>query len=215
MRTNKSFEVMPATKLKKELTKEEQDIVKQTQILEKREKIPPKVGIVLTGGIDSAVTLCQAKRIPNGLDIQPIVFDGDITAIKNILEHEGITTQPKSFDNTNTIAGKKEVLQYCFENNINPLYFGANIEEDGINSLRDEMLEWRNISNETNNGGVTIYEPLHPVNKAEIIKWADKYGILSLTAKPSDSPRYKKIRAEAFAEAKILDPHEEKEENNG
>lgn len=189
-----------------ELTKEEKQIIEETKVLEKREQIPQKTGVVLTGGIDSSVTLCKVKR-SGSMDIQPIVFGDDNEAIKSILEHEGITNSVKSFENTNTKAGKKEVLQWCFENNVSPLTFGANIEEYGINSTVEEMLEWRQISSEMNNYGVVISEPLHPINKSVIIQWAKEYGILDKTAKPSDSSKYKKIREEAFATAKVIDPH--------
>src|SRR6185295_9915460 len=128
-------------------------------------------------------------------------------SINAILEHEGITNTVKQFDNTHSKAGKKEVLQWCFENNVSPLTFGSNIEEYGINSLVEGMNEWRQISSEMNNYGVVIAEPLHPVNKSVIIGWAKDYGILNLTAKPSDSSKFKKIREEAFKMAQIDDPH--------
>jgi hypothetical protein len=189
-----------------ELTNEEKDIIAQTKVLEKRETLPQKTGVVLTGGIDSTVTLCQVKRT-GSMDIQPIVFEGDQETINKILEKEGITNSIKSFENTNTKAGKKEVLQWCFENNVSPLTFGSNIEEYGINSTVEEMQEWRQISSEMNNYGVVIREPLHPINKSVIIQWAKDFNILDLTAKPSESSKYKKIREEAFAIAKIPDPH--------
>lgn len=197
----------------KELTKEEKEIIAQTKVLEKRETIPQKTGVVLTGGIDSTVTLCKVKRTGN-MEIQPIVFkdedrEDNTSVINSILEKEGITNSIKYFDKTNTKAGKKEVLQWCFENNVSPLTFGSNIEEYGINSLVDEMQEWRQISSEMNNYGVVIAEPLHPINKSVIIQWAKDYGILELTAKPNESSKYKKIREEAFATAKVIDPHAE------
>jgi hypothetical protein len=190
-----------------ELTKEEKEIIQQTKILEKRETIPQKTGVVLTGGIDSSVTLCKVKRLPGSMDIQPIVFGEDNEAIRSILEHEGITNSVKTFENPSTKTGKKEVLQWCFENNISPLTFGSNIEEYGINSLVDDMNEWRQLSSEMNNYGVVISEPLHPINKSVIIQWAKEFGILDKTAKPNDSSKFKKIREEAFATAKIVDPH--------
>lgn len=206
---------------KKTLTKEEQDILNQTKILEKRENIPAKQGVVLTGGIDSAVMLSQVKRTGSNLDIQPIAFDdANSEAIKAILDHEGIEASVKTFTETNTKAGKKEVLQYCFENNISPLHFGTNYEEYEANLSTKEMQEWKQISSEMNNYGVVISEPLQPINKGVIIQWADKYGLLPLTAKPIDSSRYKKIREKGFADAnsqiykadeKILDPYEEPE----
>lgn len=196
-----------------DLTKEEKEIIEETKVLEKREQIPQKTGVVLTGGIDSSVTLCKVKR-SGSMDIQPIVFfdednEANVSNIKSILEHEGITNEIKSFDKTNTKAGKKEVLEWCFENNVSPLTFGANIEEYGINSTVDEMLEWRQISSEMNNYGVVISEPLHPINKSVIIQWAKEYGILDKTAKPNDSSKYKKIREEAFRLANVIDPHAE------
>jgi adenylyl- and sulfurtransferase ThiI len=201
---------MAPKKKEVELTKEDKEIIQETKILEKRENIPQKTGVVLTGGIDSTVTLCKVKRT-GSMEIQPIVFEGDQDAINKILEKEGITNSIKSFENTNTKAGKKEVLQWCFENNVSPLTFGSNIEEYGINSTVEEMQEWRQISSEMNNYGVVIAEPLHPINKSVIIGWAKDYGILDLTAKPSESSKYKKIREEAFALAKIDDPHIELE----
>lgn len=190
------------------LTKEEKDIIAQTKVLEKREQLPQKTGVVLTGGIDSTVTLCKVKRT-GSMEIQPIVFteeeqEDNTSVINSILEKEGITNTIKYFEKTNTKAGKKEVLQWCFENNISPLTFGSNIEEYGINSLVDEMQEWKQLASEI---GVVISDPLHPVNKSVIIQWAKDYGVLELTAKPSESSRFKKIREEAFKEAKIEDPH--------
>jgi hypothetical protein len=201
------------------LTKEEKEIIAQTKILEKRDQLPPKTGIVLTGGIDSTVTLCKVKRTSD-MEIQPIVFveegreEDSNQAIRSILEHEAIISDIKYFEKTNTKAGKKEVLQWCFENNVSPLTFGNNIEEYGINSLVDELNEWRQISSEMNNYAVVISEPLHPVNKSVIIQWAKDYGVLELTAKPNNSSKFKKIREEAFKEAKIEDPHLEIETTN-
>ena len=205
----------PKKKEALELSKEDKEIIQATKILEKRETLPQKTGVVLTGGIDSSVTLCKVKRTGN-MEIQPIIFQDEDrepidNTVMNILEHEGISTPIKHFDKTNTKAGKKEVLQWCFENNVSPLTFGSNIEEYGINSLVDEMQEWRQISSEMNNYGVVIAEPLHPINKSVIIQWAKDYGILDLTAKPSESTKFKKIREEAFKEAKIEDPHAEVE----
>ncbi len=73
------------------------------------------------------------------------------------------------------------------------------------------MQEWRELSSEMNNYAVVISEPLHPINKSVIIQWAKDYGVLDMTAKPSDSTKFKKIREEAFKEAKIGDPHVEQE----
>jgi adenylyl- and sulfurtransferase ThiI len=212
------IDIAPA---KRTLTKEEQDIINQTKILEKRENIPAKQGVVLTGGIDSAVMLSQVKRKGSNLDIQPIAFDdSNAEAIKAILDQEGISESVKTFTETNTKAGKKEVLQYCFENNISPLHFGTNYEEYENNLSTKEMQEWRQLSSETNNYGVVISEPLAVINKGVIITLAHQYGLLPLTAKPSDSPRYKKLREKGFADAnsqiykaeeRILDPHEEPE----
>jgi 7-cyano-7-deazaguanine synthase in queuosine biosynthesis len=193
-----------------ELTKEEKDIIAQTKVLEKRETLPQKTGVVLTGGIDSTVTLCKVKRT-GSMEIQPIVFEGDQEIINKILEKEGITNSIKQFDNTNTKAGKKEVLQWCFENNINPLYFGSCYEEYLINSLVEEFNEWQQISSEMNNYGVHVEAPMGRVEKHEMIKEAKDFGILELTAKPNDSKKFKDIRDKAFATAKISDPHAEVE----
>ncbi len=204
---------MTPPKIKKELTKEEKEIIAQTKILERRDQIPQKAGIILTGGIDSSVTLCQLKKATS--DIQPIIFEEtDQSTVQRILDHEGITNTIKVFEKGTTKQEKKDILQWCFENNISPLYFGANIEEDGINSIADDMLEWRQISSELNNSAVDIVTPLHPVNKYINIQNAKHFGILELTAKPSDSPKYRKIREEAFKEAKIEDPYAEPEKTN-
>jgi 7-cyano-7-deazaguanine synthase in queuosine biosynthesis len=203
-----------STKEPVELTKEEKEIIAQTKILEKRETLPQKTGVVLTGGIDSTVTLCIAKRT-NLMEIQPIVFieegreEETNKAIRDILEHEAITSDIKYFEKTNTRAGKKEVLQWCFENNINPLYFGANMEEDQFNNLRLEFLEWKQLASDMNNHGVDVHEPLHTVKKSDIITDAQKYVVLPLTAKPNDSSKFKKIREKAFQDARIDDPHVE------
>ena len=201
-----------------DLTKEEEKIIDQTVKAEVREGLPRKVGVVLTGGVDSAVVLCETKRL--GTDIQPIIFSdaADTKAIKSILEYEGITAEPKTFEKATTKTEKREVLQYCYENNITPLIFGNNIEEYGINSLVNDMQDWKQLSSEMNDYAVIIAEPLHPVNKSVILQKAQDYGILQLTAKPNQSPRYKKIRAEAFEEAnrtigdpdkKLVDPYAE------
>jgi hypothetical protein len=201
-----------------DLTVEEKKIIAETKILEKRETIPQKTGVVLTGGIDSTVNLCITKRT-KAMEIQPIVFKEEgvdnTEAINKILDKEGIPKDIQYFENTKTKGGKKEVLQWCFENNINPLSFGANIEERDHNIGSQEMLEWKQLASEMNNSGVQIVDSLSVVNKSEIIKWAkDKYDILELTAKPSDSSKFKKIREEAFQLAKIEDPHVEKEETS-
>ena len=195
-----------------ELTKEEKQIIQETKILEKRETLPQKTGVVLTGGIDSTVTLCKVKR--NGsMEIQPIVFieegreEETNKAIRDILEHEAVSSEIKYFEKTNTKAGKKEVLQWCFENNISPLTFGSNIEEYDHNIGVDEMQEWKQLAADMNNSNVQIADPLHPVNKSVIIQWANDYGVLNLTAKPNDSSKFKKIREQAFQDARIDDPH--------
>jgi len=196
-----------------ELTAEEKKIIAETKILEKRETLPQKTGVVLTGGIDSTVTLCKVKR--NGsMEIQPIIFGEDNETIRAILEHEGITDTIKQFDNTNTKAGKKEVLQWCFENNISPLTFGSNIEEYDHHIGVEEMQEWKQLAADMNNSSVQISDPLHPINKSVIIQWAKDYGVLPLTAKPNESSKFKKIREKAFQDARIDDPHVEIETTN-
>ena len=123
-----------------------------------REELPPKTGVVLTGGIDSTVTLCQVDRAPTTKYIQNIVFEdqADKKAVIDILDHEDIHITVKTFDKASTKAEKKEVLQYCYENNISPLVFGANIEEYGINSVVNDMLEWKQLSSEMNDYAVVI-----------------------------------------------------------
>lgn len=212
---------MPKPK-KEEFTKEEEKIIDETVKAEVREELPPKTGVVLTGGIDSSVMLCKVKRIVNN-EIQPIVFKEEIdntAAIKDILEHEGVHATIKTFNKANTKAEKKEILQYCYENNISPLYFAGNQEEYERNIGISDIQDWKQISADHFNSAVVIDQPLRQINKSILIQWANDYGILPLTAKPNDSPKYKKLRAEAFAEAnrqiykaddKILDPYADAE----
>ena len=214
-KTNKE----PASEPEK-LTREEEKIIDQTVKQEVRESLEPTDGVVLTGGIDSAVTLSEVKRTSPRHKIQPIVLLGDdeqdngarMKAISILLDTLNIEEKPKTF-NLSGKADKKKVLQYCYENNISPLHFGANIEEDGLNKRRQDMLEWQQLGSEA---GVVISEPLHPLNKHVIVEMAKQAGLLDLTVKPSysgqDGRALEKIREEAFKTAVVDDPHIEKEE---
>lgn len=202
------------------LTKEEEKIIDQTVKLEQRDQQEPKIGVVLSGGIDSAVTLCKVKEVSKGKDIQAILLADDSSsskAVKDLLDNQGITSSSKTMSGS-TKGDKKEVLQYCFENNISPLYFPTNYEESLINSRANDMLEWKQISSEMNDYAVVIAEPLRVTNKSVIITWAKDYGVLDKTIKPNNLD---KIREDAFIEAnrhihsekdKIVDPHVTKEE---
>jgi len=207
-----------------DLTKEEQKIVEETLKQEEKEELPPKIGIVLTGGIDSTTLLYKLKKEYPRKDIQPIIITDDpedkrdkVKAIKTFTDELGIETSPKTFV-LETKADMKNVLQWCEENNVSPLYFGTNYEE----SLAVKA-KGKDVLNELKmvNPNVVLAEPFAVVNKSEIIKMANEYGILNKTLEPSykgaDGSKLKKIRQEAFATAnqliskpdeKIVDPHE-------
>ena len=207
-----------------DLTKEEQKIVEETLKQTEKEELPPKIGIVLTGGIDSTTLLYKLKKEYPRKDIQPIIITDDpedkrdkVKAIKTFTDELGIETSPKTFV-LETKADMKNVLQWCEENNVSPLYFGTNYEE----SLAVKA-KGKDVLNELKmvNPNVVLAEPFAVVNKSEIIKMANEYGILNKTLEPSykgaDGSKLKKIRQEAFATAnqliskpdeKIVDPHE-------
>ena len=207
-----------------DLTKEEQKIVEETLKQTEKEELPPKIGIVLTGGIDSTTLLYKLKKEYPRKDIQPIIITDDpedkrdkVKAIKTFTDELGIETNPKTFV-LETKADMKNVLQWCEENNVSPLYFGTNYEE----SLAVKA-KGKDVLNELKmvNPNVVLAEPFAVVNKSEIIKMANEYGILNKTLEPSykgaDGSKLKKIRQEAFATAnqliskpdeRIIDPHE-------
>jgi len=206
-----------------DLTKEEQKIVEETLKQTEKEELPPKIGIVLTGGIDSTTLLYKLKKEYPRKDIQPIILEDPedkrdkVKAIKTFTDELGIETNPKTFV-LETKADMKNVLQWCEENNVSPLYFGTNYEE----SLAVKA-KGKDVLNELKmvNPNVVLAEPFAVVNKSEIIKMANEYGILNKTLEPSykgaDGSKLKKIRQEAFATAnqliskpdeKLIDPYE-------
>lgn len=154
---------------------------KQKEETELKDQVEPKdlkIGIIMTGGIQSGVTLETVKRISER-EIQPIVItgednDNDTKDIKRTLEHMEISSKPKSFSDSKDT--KKEILQYCFENNISPLAFPTSYEDSLDNEKANDMVEWRTLSSELNNGAVTIYEPHRGTLKSDMIIIAGKIG---------------------------------------
>lgn len=167
---------------------------KKTKEKEKEQEVEPKelkIGIIMSGGIQSGVTLETLKRMSDReTQIQPIVItgegkenDNDTKDIKRTLEHMEISSKPKSFSDSKADSKdtKKEILRYCIENNINHLAFPTSYEDSLDNEKANDMLEWRTLSSELNNNAVTIYEPHRGTLKSDMIIIAGKLGILEET----------------------------------
>src|ERR1051325_8607604 len=102
-------------------------IIKKTveKEIEKDPKLQ-KIGLVLTGGIDSTVLLYHVREMKPHAEIHPITIGdtADNKAIKHHLDELGIKKSIKNFP-----TKSKKIIDYCEKEGINPLFFAYNNDE--------------------------------------------------------------------------------------
>jgi len=210
--TKKSKESEWQEELEKPLTEEiiENEPVKAVAKADYDSTDRVKHGVVLTGGIDSTVMLCQLKNtLPKDAEIIPITIGSRPKELTGILNELKVMTQVKNFDIDDSDADESKMLPligWAIENKIFVIHFAANHDE-AEQSIPNRNFDYFQRLNDLSE--VNISTPFSTVTKEKIIQDAvDLYGLdLSQLTKPLKGIRkdldekYAKIRKDGFAKA--------------
>jgi hypothetical protein len=170
-----------------------------------------KHGVILTGGIDSTVMLCQLKKdLPKDAEIIPITLGSRPKELTGILNEVGVITQVKNFDIDDSDADESKMLPligWAIENKIFVIHFAANHDE-AEHSIPNRNFDYFQRLNDLSE--VNISTPFITVTKEKIIQDAvDLYNIdLGQMAEPQRKQKdtkikeaYDKIRENGFKKA--------------
>jgi 7-cyano-7-deazaguanine synthase in queuosine biosynthesis len=194
-----------------------------------------KEAVIFTGGLDSTLLLNEVKDRPNRevipIVLSPIIMDDKRKeSVTYFLKKFGLDSKTI----TTGLGTIEDAIQYCYDNKINKLNIAFNLEDDSNKQmidlrmhnedyLREQMKADPNLDPKTM-FMVDIVAPFATLTKSSIIELATQKGIeIDKTAAPhynivvdkasgknvytEESLLRKRIRDNAFADARILDPH--------
>jgi 7-cyano-7-deazaguanine synthase in queuosine biosynthesis len=192
-----------------------------------------KEAVIFTGGIDSTLLLNEVKNRPNR-EVIPIVFTqiaGDDKRSKSI-QHYLNEFNLKDKAVISKMGTLEEAIHYCIEKKINKLNVGFTIEDDPNPKMIELRMYNEQIQRDTLPPGedpkdqfkVDIVAPFQTLTKSSIIEMCKDKGIkIEDTAAPHyvievdkdtgknvyapDSLKQKRIRDQAFIDARMQDPH--------
>jgi 7-cyano-7-deazaguanine synthase in queuosine biosynthesis len=192
-----------------------------------------KEAVIFTGGIDSTLLLNEVKNRPNR-EVIPIVFTqiaGDDKRSKSI-QHYLNEFNLKDKAVISKMGTLEEAIHYCIEKKINKLNIGFTIEDDPNPKMIELRMYNEQVQRDTLPPGedpkdqftVDIVAPFQTLPKSSIIEMCKDKGIkIEDTAAPHyvievdkdtgknvyapDSLKQKRIRDQAFIEARAQDPH--------